>query len=137
MLRTMLGDKAFFDGLRIYYNEHKDATATSDDLRAALEKASGRSLKDFFDRWIYKAGHPIYKVSWRDAGKGKTQLTLDQMQTDEAFLQPVTLLIKMASGDRRVVITPTGKSTSMAVNVPAMQSVIVDPDENILKEVVN
>src|SRR6185369_15270919 len=45
MLRGLLGDKAFFDGLKLYYNSHKDSTATSDDLRAALEKASGKDLK--------------------------------------------------------------------------------------------
>jgi len=137
MLRTTLGDKAFFDGQKIYYNAHKDSTATSEDLRAALEMASGRSLRDFFDRWIYKAGHPIYKVSWTAIGNGNTKMTLNQMQTDEAFLQPVTLLVKTASGDRRVVMTPSGKSASMVVKVPAIQSVIIDPDENILKEVVN
>src|SRR6478672_4307820 len=67
-LRGMLGDKAFFDGLKIYYNMHIDSTATSDDLRAALEKSSGKDLKGFFDRWVYKAGHPIYQVSWANAG---------------------------------------------------------------------
>lgn len=137
MLRKMLGDKAFFEGLKIYYNEHKDSTATSDDLRVALEKSAGRSLKDFFDRWIYKAGHPIYKISWATIGRAKSRLTLGQMQTDEPFLQPVTLLVRTASGERRVVITPTGKSTEMVINASAIQSVIVDPDENILKEVVN
>ena len=137
MLRMMLGDKAFFDGLKIYYNAQKDSTATSEDLRAALEKASGKSLRDFFDRWLYKAGHPIYKVSWTKIGKGKSRLTLDQMQADEAFLQPVTLLVKTASGERRVVITPTAKTTSLVINSAAVQSAAVDPDETILKEVVN
>lgn len=137
MLRIMLGEKVFFDGLKIYYNAHKDSTATSEDLRSALEKSSGRSLTDFFDRWIYKAGHPIYKASWTEVGKGKTRLTLDQMQADEPFLQPVMLLVKTASGERRVVITPAGKSTQMVINAGPIQSVIVDPDESILKEVVN
>src|SRR5205807_7463036 len=36
MLRRRLGDEAFFTGLRNYYNAHKSATATSEDLRAGL-----------------------------------------------------------------------------------------------------
>jgi len=42
MLRGQLGDDAFFRGLKIYYNAHKESTASSDDLRSALEKASGQ-----------------------------------------------------------------------------------------------
>src|SRR6266850_7445429 len=65
MLRAELGDAQFFGGIRIYYDAHKNATATSEDLRAAFEKASGRDLKDFFARWIYGAGHPSYELSWQ------------------------------------------------------------------------
>src|SRR2546421_3362493 len=58
MLRSQLGDEAFFNGLRDYYNAHKSANATSEDLRGALEKASGQSLKEFFASWVYGTGHP-------------------------------------------------------------------------------
>ena len=137
MLRGMLGDKAFFNGLRIYYNEHKDSTATTEDLRNALERASGKNLKVFFDRWIYKAGHPIYQVTWKNAGAGKLVLTLRQTQPDGAFLQPVTLEIQTNSGKRRVTLTPTGKETTITVRNPEPKAIIIDPDEFILKEVVN
>ena len=136
MLRGMLGDKAFFDGLKRYYNEHKDSTATSDDLRVALEKASGKDLKGFFDRWIFKAGHPVYQITWSKAGKGSVRLVLTQMQPDEAFLQPVVLAIKTQAGERRITITPTGKESSLQIKGPVPQTIVIDPDEYILKEVV-
>jgi aminopeptidase N len=123
--------------LRIYYNEHKDSTATTEDLRNALERASGKNLKVFFDRWIYKAGHPIYQVTWKNAGAGKLVLTLRQTQPDGAFLQPVTLEIQTNSGKRRVTLTPTGKETTITVRNPEPKAIIIDPDEFILKEVVN
>ncbi|HET8783250.1 MAG TPA: M1 family metallopeptidase, partial [Pyrinomonadaceae bacterium] len=63
MLRSSLGDDVFFRGIRDYYHAHKDGTASTEDLRAALEKASGKDLKDFFQRWVYDSGHPIYQVS--------------------------------------------------------------------------
>src|SRR2546425_391712 len=47
MLRKRLGDDAFFRGLRAYYDAHREANATTEDLRAALESASGKDLKDF------------------------------------------------------------------------------------------
>ena len=52
-LRASLGDKAFFAGLRAYYESKRSGTATTEDLRRALEKASGKDLKAFFDRWVY------------------------------------------------------------------------------------
>ena len=60
MLRERIGDEAFFKGLRDYYNAHREANATTEDLRRALEKSSGKNLKEFFARWVYGAGHPWF-----------------------------------------------------------------------------
>ena len=135
-LRGMLGDGVFFDGLRRFYMSKKSGLATSEDLRVALEKASGRDLREFFDRWVYKSGHPIYKVSWSQAGANTIEVKLEQTQTDDAFLMPVTLEIITATGSNRVKITPTGKQSSIRVKSAKPSRIVVDPDEYILKEVV-
>src|SRR6185369_9429059 len=70
MLRMRLGDDAFFRGIRNYYFAHREGNATSEDLRSELEKSSGKNLKDFFARWIYGAGHPVYQTSWRRTAGG-------------------------------------------------------------------
>ncbi|MBS1793079.1 MAG: M1 family metallopeptidase [Acidobacteria bacterium] len=136
-LRGLLGDRAFFEGLRAYYEAHKDSTATTEDLRAALEKASGKDLKEFFTRWIYQSGHPVYQTSWRAAGANSLAITLRQLQPDEAFLEPVTLEIVTNKGAQRVVVTPAGKETSVTVKGAKPKKIVVDPDEFILKEVVD
>ena len=64
-LRMQLGDKAFFQGIKDYYRLHEGGTANSEDLRTALEKASGRNLKEFFASWVYGGGHPHYELSSR------------------------------------------------------------------------
>lgn len=135
-LRTMLGDKAFFSGLRAYYESKRSTTATTDDLRSALEKASGQDLKDFFDRWVYKAGHPVYKVGWTETRPGVIEIKLSQTQTDDAFLIPVTLEIVTAGGTRRVKIVPKGKEATLELRLAKPKKITVDPDEKILKEVV-
>jgi aminopeptidase N len=43
MLRSRLGDDAFFSGIRDYYEAHKHSTATSEDLRRALRSLGLRS----------------------------------------------------------------------------------------------
>ncbi len=136
-LRGLLGDKAFFDGLKDYYNAHKESTATTSDLRDALEKSSGKDLKEFFERWIYKAGHPIYQTSWKQTGKTSLEITIKQLQTDDAFLQPMTIEIITNKGAQRVTITPTDKETTVKVKSAKPKRIVVDPDEFILKEVVS
>ena len=52
-LRLRVGDEAFFKILREYYDQHKYATASTEDFIATAEKISGISLAEFFDPWLY------------------------------------------------------------------------------------
>ena len=137
MLRRMLGDKAFFAGIKSYYLAHKESTATTEDLRVALERSSHKNLRSFFDRWVYKAGHPIYRASWTEKSNGVIEITLAQTHDDEAFLQPVTVEVISSAGKRRFQIVPTGKDAKITVRSPKPERITVDPDESILKEVVD
>ena len=52
-LRELIGDDAFWSGIRRYTVEHFGKSVTSADVRAAMEQASGKDLRAFFDRWVY------------------------------------------------------------------------------------
>jgi len=137
MLRSELGDAQFFRGVRDYYYAHKNSTATSEDLRAAFEKASGRDLKDFFARWVYGAGHPSYELSsqWNPKTR-KLRLVLKQLQVEPPFPNAVPVDILTASGKRRFVIKPISRQTIDEVKLDgAPTGINVDPDNTILKEV--
>ena len=87
MLRKRLGDEVFFRGLRDYYNAHAQANATTEDLRDALEKASGQNLHEFFTRWVYGTGHPIYQMSWssKDILEKNVTVTITLNQTQAGY----------------------------------------------------
>ena len=68
LLRRRLGDDAFFAGLRAYLARHADGNATTADLRAALEAASGQDLRAFFETWTRRPGLPRVDATWRVAG---------------------------------------------------------------------
>jgi len=51
-LRELLGYAAFWAGIRRYTSEHFGRSVTTGDFRDAMEKASGRDLRAFFDRWV-------------------------------------------------------------------------------------
>ena len=51
-LRIVVGDEAFFAGLRAWVDTHIDASATTADFQVEMETASGLDLTDFFDTWV-------------------------------------------------------------------------------------
>jgi aminopeptidase N len=140
MLRTSLGDEVFFRGIRDYYHRHKNSTATTEDLRSALEKTSGRNLKEFFARWIYGAGHPHYELTWEwkqtRSKQGVVTIKLQQTQREEAFLMPVPFEVASSKGLIRKSINPSGKLTTLRLPLGSRPvAVRLDPDNTILKEV--
>lgn len=52
-LRTEIGERAFWEGLRGYTRRHVGGVVTSRDLQRAFEHASGRDLQPLFMRWVY------------------------------------------------------------------------------------
>lgn len=70
MLRWHLGDSAFFGGLQLYLQTHYNGNATTDDMKTALETASGRNLTAFFDEWVLGKGWPKLAVTYRRNGSG-------------------------------------------------------------------
>ncbi|MFN2493908.1 MAG: M1 family metallopeptidase [Pyrinomonadaceae bacterium] len=137
MLRSEVGDKNFFAAIRAYYNGHRNATATTEDLRAALEKSSGRNLKLFFERWVYGTGHPTYALSWEWKGKEKTvRLILTQLQPGAPFPNSVPIEISTSGGRHRLVLQPVDKQTTKELRLDTFPSrITLDPDNSILKEV--
>jgi aminopeptidase N len=62
MLRTMLGDDVFWSSVRGYLKKHARSIVETRDLMRALEEVSGRGLDQFFEQWVYRAGHPDLEV---------------------------------------------------------------------------
>jgi aminopeptidase N len=142
MLRMRLGDDAFFRGLRAYYFEHREGNASTEDLRAALEKASKTNLREFFARWIYGAGHPVYEWSSQAVeqknGTNLVTIVIKQTQTDLPFLDPIPVTITSEGKTTRLTVQPTSKTAITQVRVGKVPLEIkIDPDDTILKELVS
>jgi aminopeptidase N len=92
MLRNYLGYEAFYKGLGIYLKTNSFKAGEPQQLRLALEEASGRDLNWFFNQWYYNSGHPSLKVSykWDDASKTQT-VYLQQTQDADAFKLPIAI----------------------------------------------
>ena len=94
MLRWILGDDPFFNGIRNYFEDPEIANgfAQNDQLVKHLESAGDTSLTEFFDDWYYGEGFPIYSAQFSQNGSGTMVINLSQStshQSIDFFEMPV------------------------------------------------
>ncbi len=135
MLRRLVGDEAFFSGLRRYYRVERFHKAGTEGFRHAMEKASGRSLDRFFEGWIYGSSLPKLKFSYRVEG-GDVVLHVEQI--GELFEVPVTVTLQYADRKTVDVIVPvTDRTTDMRIALAGtLRSAEVSKDDGSLAEIV-
>jgi hypothetical protein len=134
MLRRLIGDEAFFRGVRQFYASSKFRKVGTDDLRRALESAAGRPLDRFFDQWIFGSTLPRLKVQYRVEGD---ELVVHVEQIGEVFEVPMTLTLQYAGGRKTDVVVAVKDSTTdrrIPLTSP-LQSVVINKDDGILADI--
>jgi aminopeptidase N len=53
LLREDMGERAFWNGLRLFTRRHFGKSVVTTDFVTAMEEANGKSLKEFFAKWVY------------------------------------------------------------------------------------
>jgi len=143
MLKTQVGERAFFDALRAYYAAHRGATAVTDDLRTAMEAASKQHLAWFFDQWLRRPGYPEVTATWSyDATRREVVIDLTQglrgaAPTFGAFRFPLTIAVADSNGTaRRDTLTmPAAVGATQQIHMAlatAPASIVLDPDIDLL-----
>jgi hypothetical protein len=116
MLRRLMGDEAFFKGVTRFYNTWRFKKAGTEDLKAAFEAESHRSLDRFFTRWIYNDTLPRVKFSYRIDGK---DVVVRFDQVGDVFDVPVTVTLDYVSPvpSTSVVIPLTEQATEQRIPI--------------------
>ncbi|HYE65456.1 MAG TPA: M1 family metallopeptidase, partial [Pyrinomonadaceae bacterium] len=63
MLRKTLGEDNWWRAINYYLNKYKHQPVQTEQFRIAIEESTGQSVDWFFDEWLYKMGHPIFRVT--------------------------------------------------------------------------
>jgi hypothetical protein len=138
MLRRLVGDEAFFRGIRRFYREMRFQKAGTDDFRKAMEAETGRSLAGFFDQWIDGTSLPKLKFSYRvESSDSGRQVVLHVEQIGEIFELPLTVTLQYADRTTAEVIIPvTGRSIDMRVPLTGpLRGVDVNSDDAALADI--
>lgn len=127
MLRRVIGDQPFFAGLKKFYADNRYQKSGTDDLRKAMELASGRDLNRFFERWIYDNGIPRLRFSSSVEGQ---ELIARFEQLGDVYDVPVTLAVTYTDGKTAEFVVVVNEATKEA-RFPlsgTMRSVEANPD---------
>ena len=126
MLRKLIGDDAFFRGLRRFYTTWRFKKAGTEDVKAAFELEAGRDLDMFFDRWIYGSSLPRLKFSYTTE-PGAVVVRIEQM--GERFELPVGVTVKHATSSTDVMIPVVEQVTTRRIPVASpVRGVAVNED---------
>jgi len=134
MLRRLMGDDAFFAGLREFYATWRYTKVGTDDFRVAMEKAGGQPLERFFERWIYSAAIPTVRFSSQvDAG----QLRVRFEQKADVFDIPITVTVTYTDGTGEdIIVKVTQAVTEQTIPLKgAVRTVDVNKDGGSLAEI--
>jgi len=94
MLRTFLGEDKWWRSINYYLTKHAHQPVETAQFRIAIEETTGQPMDWFFDQWVYKMGHPVFRVT-QDYNPTNKTLTLlvrqEQLLDFESQYPQVTL----------------------------------------------
>ena len=138
MLRAEVGDSAFFDGIRDYQRAFRNGTATTENLRASLEKRAGASLRPFFEQWLHRPGYAELNVSWSfDAAKRVATFTVQQGDKFPPYGVALVVALRDATGNEERHTLHLDPTSAQSIQVPVFRIgaptlVVLDPDVQLL-----
>ncbi len=134
MLRWVVGDTAFFNGMKSYANDSalKYKFALTNDFKAHMESASGRDLTEFFADWYTGQGYPKYTVNVGQSTENAASVTIYQSQSNFSvsfFEMPVPVQFFGAEKDTIIVFNHKFSGEMFDINPGfTITSIKFDPD---------
>jgi len=134
MLRRLIGEDAFFGGIRAFYQQWKFKKAGTDDFRQIMERAAGRDLQRFFNTWVFGSEIPRIKFTSHISG---TDATVRFEQQDEVADVPITVTVTYESGNVESVVVPlTDKHTEREIPLKGrVRTIAANADNAALVEI--
>ena len=125
MLRQQLGDAAFIQGLRSFYEQYRFRVADFSAVQDVFSATAQRSLAPFFAQWVERSGAPLLQVSRARAEKQdngyRLTFVIEQRQPGAAYtLQlPVAVHMEGMAQAHQAVVTIRQRSEQLQLDLPA------------------
>ena len=139
MLRGILGDDIFFQGIRSYYRKYTHQAVLTRDFQASMEEIYGKSLGWFFDQWTKQPGFPKfdYEENWdaKSGTRGVLSVTIRQTQKKDWPIFKIPTEVCWGDDCRSVNINKQVQVFQFEFDKRPDQRGLIDPDGWVLKEI--
>ncbi len=144
LLRTTLGDQAFFGALKNYLIKYANSNADIDDIRKEFELVSGKDLQPFFNQWFKRLGHPMIDIRYQFLDSGVVSVQIEQKQREEfgLFSFPLKFKVTQDGQTRQFVFDIHQRKEIFFVkkiseDMVGFPNVFVDPESTFIGEIVD
>ena len=140
MLRSYLGDDAFFKGINLYLTANKFKATEFTQLRLAFEEVSGEDLNWFFNQWYLGSAHPILDFKhYNNKEKSTVTISIEQNQNLELapiFKLPIEIAVFDSEGKHihKVVVDQLQESFEIPYK-GTLNCVIIDNQQMLLAKI--
>jgi hypothetical protein len=136
MVRQLLGEEAFWGALRDVYAEKRFQKASWDDFRKAFESRGNRSLKRFFEEWVFRKGAPRLSLdrvkATQSGGVRKVEGRIAQEQPFYDLRIPLSLKTRSGTVIRDVDVRGEGTPFEIPCDT-APRTLSVDPGFDVFR----
>lgn len=134
MLRGVVGEAAFWRGLRNYYARHQTGNALTQDFRAVMEEAAGSSLEWFFRQWLEQPDYPKVRAQWRwRAAQRQIDLELQQTQPHSFYRLPLEVALHSPRGEEHRQVWMSERAQRIALHADyEPERIVFDPKVKLL-----
>jgi aminopeptidase N len=139
-LEPLIGRPAVLAGIKAFLAE--PGARSVHELRAALEGASGKDLKPYFDAWVFGAGAPEWPSFSVEASQDGTEVTVTVTQENasmKVYGCAVEVEVKGATKTARALvdfgIAPASAAMTAKVSLDEpMTGYTLDPENRVIGE---
>ena len=136
MLRREVGDAAFREALRRFWQHKRFKVADWSDIEAVFAEQAGRDLTWFFEQWLRRLGAPRIELAGVEVAPraGGYRITVRLRQTGPRFRIKVPIVIDTESGRTRVTTELAAADHAAVIQIDTRPlRVSVDPAFDVFR----
>ena len=133
MLKDLLGEEVFFQGMKEFFDRFKYRTARTNDFVVTLSRISGMDLRPFFRSWFYTYTLPEIKVShFVERDEEGFLLKFHIVQRTEPFIFPLWVeWIEEGKAVRKMIVVDKKENSSEFRLLHKPRKINVNPDKAV------
>jgi hypothetical protein len=136
MLRRQVGDEEFWEALSDLYRDRLFKATSWSDIQKAFEARGRRSLKNFFDQWVFDKGAPRFYLDAVQARRTGDiwQIEGRIVQESPPFSFDLDLLLESQGQIDSRTIRISDRETSFQITSKSMPlRLVADPDSQVMR----